>query len=63
MGQHKSNPTAQLAKEGKIPPKPRPMSKAELDMIMRLRIRGLLKEKTGIDPLNPCNLIGRGYTP
>lgn len=29
MGQHKHNPTAQLAKEGKLPPKPKKMSKRE----------------------------------
>ena len=27
MGQHKYNPTAQAAKEGKLPPKPKKMSK------------------------------------
>lgn len=29
MGQHKYNPTAQAAKEGKLPPKPEKMSKRE----------------------------------
>lgn len=31
MGQHKTNPTAIAAKEGKIPPKPERPSKRELD--------------------------------
>ena len=29
MGQHKYNPNCQLAKEGKLPPKPKRMSKRE----------------------------------
>ena len=29
MGQHKYNPTAQAAKEGKLPPKPEKISKRE----------------------------------
>lgn len=31
MGQHKTNPTAIAAKEGKIPPKPKRKGKRELD--------------------------------
>ena len=31
MGQHKHNPTAIAAKEGKLPPKPKKMSKRERD--------------------------------
>ena len=31
MGQHKYNPNCQLAKEGKLPPKPKKMSKREAD--------------------------------
>lgn len=30
MGQHKHNPTAIAAKEGKLPPKPKKMSQSEL---------------------------------
>lgn len=30
MGQHKTNPTAILAKEGKIPPKEKSFSKSEM---------------------------------
>jgi hypothetical protein len=29
MGQHKHNPNCQLAREGKLPPKPKKMSKRE----------------------------------
>ena len=35
MGQHKTNPTAILAKQGKLPPKEKCMSKSE--MMKRLR--------------------------
>lgn len=31
MGQHKYNPTAIAAKNGELPPKPKPMGKKELD--------------------------------
>lgn len=31
MGQHKTNPNCQLAKEGKLPPKPKRMGKRERD--------------------------------
>lgn len=44
MGQHKYNPNCQLAKEGKLPPKPKKMSKRQRDrMLMRL-----IYEKTGL---------------
>ena len=31
MGQHKHNPNCQLAREGKLPPKPQKMSKREAE--------------------------------
>ena len=31
MGEHKLNPTAKLAKEGKLPPKPKKASKREIE--------------------------------
>lgn len=31
MGQHKYNPNCQLAREGKLPPKPKKMSKREAE--------------------------------
>ena len=44
MGQHKYNPNCQLAREGKLPPKPKKMSKRQRDrMLMRL-----ICEKTGL---------------
>lgn len=36
MGQHKHNPTAIAAKNGELPPKPKPMGKREQErMVMR----------------------------
>ena len=44
MGQHKYNPNCQLALEGKLPPKPKKLSKRQLEReIMRL-----IYERTGI---------------
>ena len=34
MGQHKYNPTAIAAKNGELPPKPKPISKREQDRIL-----------------------------
>ena len=44
MGQHKHNPNCQLAMEGKLPPKPKKMSKREQERLLYAMIR----EKTGI---------------
>lgn len=44
MGQHKYNPNCQLAKEGKLPPKPKKMSKRQRDLLLMAMIR----EKTGL---------------
>ena len=54
MGQHKSNPTAQLAKEGKLPPKKEPLSKREMERRMHDAVEKYLIEKTGlsVDTIN-----------
>ena len=44
MGQHKYNPNCQLAIEGKLPPKPKKLSKREQQRLLYAMIR----EKTGI---------------
>jgi len=44
MGQHKYNPNCQLAREGKLPPKPKKMSKREQERLMY----NLIREKTGL---------------
>lgn len=47
MGQHKFNPTAQAAKEGKLPPKPPRMSAEEI----RSRLLGAVEAATGVEKL------------
>jgi len=42
MGQHKSNPTAKLAKEGAIEPKPRPMGKVAHERLMYAKVREMM---------------------
>ena len=44
MGQHKYNPNCQLAREGKLPPKPKKMSKRQRERLMMQ----MIYEKTGI---------------
>ena len=44
MGQHKYNPNCQLARDGKLPPKPKKLSKRERD---RLMVK-MIYEKPGI---------------
>lgn len=39
MGEHKHNPTAIAAKKGELPPKKKPMSKREVDRLLRKRIQ------------------------
>lgn len=39
MGEHKYNPTAQAAKAGKLPPKPKKLSKLESERILMAKIR------------------------
>ena len=47
MGAHKYNPTVIAAKNGELPPKPKPMSKRERDALMYAKIL----EATGINEL------------
>lgn len=42
MGQHKHNPTAIAAKEGKIQPKPKPMGKRERDRMLHAKCQEIL---------------------
>ena len=42
MGQHKYNPTAIAAKEGKLPPKPKQMSKREVERLMYAKCQEIL---------------------
>lgn len=42
MGQHKTNPTAIAAKEGKLPPKPKKKSKREIDRELRAKCQEII---------------------
>ena len=44
MGQHKYNPNCQLAKEGKLPPKPKKLSKRQQQRLLM----AMIYERTGI---------------
>ena len=44
MGQHKYNPNCQLAREGKLAPKPKKMSKRQRDRLLM----AMIYEMTGI---------------
>lgn len=44
MGQHKYNPNCQLAREGKLPPKSKRLSKRQRDRLLMK----MIYEKTGI---------------
>jgi hypothetical protein len=48
MGQHKHNPNCQLAKEGKLPDRPKKMSKRELERLLYSRIYDELMRVGGI---------------
>lgn len=42
MGQHKHNPNCQLAREGKLPPKPKHMSKRESERLLYAKCQEIL---------------------
>lgn len=42
MGQHKYNPNCQLAREGKLPPKPKRMSKRERERLLYAECQRIL---------------------
>ncbi len=44
MGQHKYNPNCQFAREGKLPPKPKKLSKRQRDRLLM----AMIYERTGI---------------
>ena len=44
MGQHKHNPNCQLARDGKLPPKPKKLSKLEKERLLY----AIIRERTGI---------------
>lgn len=42
MGQHKYNPNCQLAREGKLPPKPEKLSKRESERLLYAKCQEIL---------------------
>lgn len=42
MGQHKYNPNCQLAREGKLPPKPKKMGKRERERLLYAKCQEIL---------------------
>lgn len=42
MGQHKHNPNCQLAKDGKLPPKPNKISKREAERLLYAKCNEIL---------------------
>ena len=50
MGQHKYNPTAIAAKEGKIPPKKKRRGKRQSEWLMQKMIENELRKRIGIAP-------------
>lgn len=50
MGQHKHNPTAQLAGEGKLPPKKRKRGKRTIDRLLQAIFATHLQKSIGYYP-------------
>lgn len=46
MGQHKHNPKAILAKNNEIPPKPKPLSQRETNLLLEELIMQAIEQKT-----------------
>lgn len=59
MGQHKRNPTAIAAKEGKLPPKPPKKSKRQMEREIFAMADAWMLAKTGISP----SLLSGAYGP
>ncbi len=62
MGQHKYNPNCQLAREGKLPPKPKKLSKRQRDrllmaMIYELTGIGAIERALGINSYNEAEML------
>ena len=50
MGQHKYNPTAIAAKEGKLPPKEKKLSKCERDILLHNAVENAMRKVVGVAP-------------
>ena len=58
MGQHKYNPTAIAAKNGEIPPKPKPPSKREREAIAYMAFQKAMHKRGLLMPFNMIRLLG-----
>lgn len=58
MGQHKYNPTAIAAKNGEIPPKPKPPSKREREAMAHMALRKAMHDKGLLTPFDMHMLLG-----
>lgn len=50
MGQHKYNPTAIAAKEGKLPPKEKKLNKRERDILLYNAVENVVRKVVGVAP-------------
>ena len=50
MGQHKYNPTAITAKEGKLLPKEKKLSKRERDILLHNAVENAMRKVVGVAP-------------
>ena len=50
MGQHKYNSTAIAAKEGKLPPKEKKLSKRERDILLHNAVENAMRKVVGVAP-------------
>ena len=58
MGQHKYNPTAIAAKNGEIPPKPKPPSKREREAMTHIVFQKAMHDKGLLTPFDMHMLWG-----
>ena len=58
MGQHKYNPKAIAAKNGEIPPKPKPPSKREREAAAYMAFQNAMHDKGLLTPFDMNMLLG-----
>ena len=58
MGQHKYNPKAIAAKNGEIPPKPKPPSKREREVITYMALQKAMHDRGLLTPFDMNMLLG-----
>lgn len=58
MGQHKYNPKAIAAKNGEVPPKPKPLSKREREAITYAAFQDAMHKRGLLTPFDMNMLLG-----